>query len=76
MKNKMISMGKLLTETEISIDEFPGREIRVNYNDGLAIIVMRCYLVHNVMYIVQTIALTEKEKNPSALKFLNSFRLK
>jgi hypothetical protein len=68
--------GELLSEKKISIDNFPGREIRVNFNGGQAIIVMRCYLVRNIMYIVQTITLTEKDANASALKFLNSFVLK
>ncbi len=68
--------GKLLSEEEISLNDFPGREIRVDYREGLAVIKMRCYLVHNILYMIQTITLTEKEKNPSALFFLNSFKLK
>lgn len=68
--------GKLLSEEEISLNDFPGREIRVDYRDGFAVIKMRCYLVHNVLYMIQTITLTEKEKNTSASYFLNSFKLK
>jgi hypothetical protein len=68
--------GVLLSEEEIILDEFKGREIKVNYNEGLAIIRMRCILVHNTMYMLQTICLSEKEPNASAQKFLNSFKLK
>lgn len=68
--------GVLLSEEEITVNEFKGREIKVNYNEGLAIIKMRCVLVHNIMYMLQTICLSEKEPNASSLKFLNSFKLK
>jgi hypothetical protein len=68
--------GKLLAEKEISIGKYPGREIKVDLNEGEAIIRMRCYLVRNVMYIVQVITLTQKEGNASIGKFFDSFSLK
>ncbi len=68
--------GKLLSEKNIEIKEFPGKEIRVDYGNGLAIIMMRLYLVHNKVYILQTITETSKESNSSVLKFHNSFKLK
>jgi hypothetical protein len=68
--------GKLLSEKNISIGKYPGREIKVDYGDGVAFIRMRLYLVKNKMYILQTITLTEKDNNASINEFLNSFQLK
>lgn len=68
--------GKLLSEKTIFVNDYEGREFRVNYSDGLAIIKMRCILVKNVMYMLQTICLTEKEENASSKKFFDSFKLK
>jgi hypothetical protein len=68
--------GKLLSEKEISLGSFPGYEIRIDFQEGMAIITMRSYLVHNKMYVLQVISETAKEKNRSADKFFNSFKLK
>jgi hypothetical protein len=68
--------GKLLSEKEIMLNGFPGREVRVDYGDGLAIILFRMYLVGNRGYFIQTISETAKEGNESALRFQNSFKLK
>jgi hypothetical protein len=68
--------GKLLSENNISIDKYPGREIKVDYGDGAAFIRMRLYLVKNKMYILQTITLADKDNNASINEFLNSFQLK
>ena len=68
--------GKLLSEKTIAIDKFPGREIKVDFRDGLATITMRMYLVKNKMIITQTIAEPTKDGNATALKFHNSLKLK
>lgn len=68
--------GKLLSQKVIELNGFPGREVRVDFQNGLAIIMMRSYLVHNKMFILQTITETKKEGNASALKFYDSFKLK
>ena len=68
--------GTLLSESTITINDYEGREFRVNYSEGLAVIKMRCFLVKNVMYMLQTICLTEKENNVSSQKFFDSFKLK
>jgi hypothetical protein len=67
--------GKLLTESVIQIDGFPGREIRVDFRDGLAVIKMRFYLVKNEMYIIQTITDTKRDFNKSINRFMDSFEL-
>ena len=68
--------GKLLSEKNIEIEGFPGREVRVDYQQGAAIIKMDFYLVHNEMIILQTITEPAKENNASELKFYHSLRLK
>lgn len=68
--------GKLLSEKNIEIEGFPGREVRVDYQQGAAIIKMDFYLVHNEMIILQTITVPAKENNASESKFYHSLRLK
>ena len=68
--------GKLLSETIIQLDGNPGREIKVDFRDGMAVIKMRLYLVANKMYMVQTITETRKDFNLSINRFMDSFTLK
>jgi len=68
--------GKLLTETKIQLDGFPGREFRIDFKDGLAVITMRAYLAGNIMYFLQTITPTKKDHNKSIGRFMDSFVLK
>ena len=67
--------GKLLSETIIEIDKFPGREIKIEFMEGLYIMKMRFYLVRNKMYIIQTITDIKKTDNKSAERFMGSFGL-
>ncbi|RPD50991.1 hypothetical protein [Paracnuella aquatica] len=67
--------GKLISEKEISIEGFPGREVNVDYGNGQAIISFRMYLVHNRAYFIQTLSETEKAANKDAIRFMNSFKL-
>jgi hypothetical protein len=67
--------GKLLSEKNIEINGFPGREIKVDYREGMAIIKTRIYLVKNRLYIIQTITETRNGSNKSIDKFMDSFRL-
>jgi len=68
--------GKLLSEKPIEIDGFPGREARIDFRNGLAVVTMREYLVKNKLYILQTITETKKDLNKSIAKFMGSFKLK
>ena len=68
--------GKLLSEKVIERGKYPGREIRVDFQNGLAVIKMRMYLVKNTMFMIQTITDTQKQYNKSVDKFMNSFQLK
>ena len=68
--------GKLLSEKVIELGKYPGREIRVDFQNGLGVIKMRIYLVKNTMFMIQTITDTQKQYNKSVDKFMNSFQLK
>ncbi len=67
--------GELLSEKIIKIGEYPGREIKIDFKDGMAVIRMRLYLVRNKMYLLQTITETKKDFNKSITKFMDSFEL-
>jgi len=68
--------GKLLTESKIQLNGFPGREFKVSLDNGAAVLTMRFYLVKNTMYMLQTITGAKKDRNPSIGKFMDSFTLK
>jgi hypothetical protein len=67
--------GKIRSEKSISLKGFPGREVKISFQEGLAIITMRVYLVNNKMYLLETIAETAKDGNDMIAKFMNSFDL-
>lgn len=67
--------GKLLSQKEVIFEGYPGREIKVDFQNGMAIITMRSILVKNRNYIIQTICETDKDGNKSMTKFFNSFKL-
>lgn len=67
--------GKLISQKEVVFKGYPGREIKVDFQDGMAIITMRTILVKNRNYIIQTICETAKDGNKSMTKFFDSFKL-
>jgi hypothetical protein len=67
--------GALLSELIIQYDGHLGREIKIDFREGLAIITMRMYLIGNKMYMIQTITETNKDFNTSISRFMDSFRL-
>ena len=67
--------GKLLSEKIIKINEYPGREIKIDFKDGMAVIRIRLYLVKNKLYMLQTITETKKDFNKSINRFMDSFEL-
>jgi hypothetical protein len=67
--------GKLLSKKDISIDGFSGKEIRIDYQNGTAIIKMRTYLIKNKVIMTQAIYLPINENNANAERFFNSLKL-
>ncbi|MDP4247946.1 MAG: hypothetical protein Q8932_19070 [Bacteroidota bacterium] len=67
--------GKLLSEKVIGLGKYPGREGRIDFRDGMAVIKVRMYLVRNTLFLLQTITETGKQYNKSIDKFMDSFQL-
>ena len=67
--------GKLMKETIISLEGFEGVEARIEMKEGLEFVKLRVYLIHNKMYMVETVTETKNETNKSINRFMNSFRL-
>jgi hypothetical protein len=68
--------GKLLTEKEIVFKGYPGRDVLIDYGQGLAMVKMKIVFAKNRSYAIQTISLTGKENNQSSDRFFGSFELK
>jgi len=67
--------GEILSQKDIKIDSYEGKEVKINFQDGMAIIRIRVYLVQNKVYMLQVITKTENDSNESISKFMNSFSL-
>jgi hypothetical protein len=67
--------GKQLDETIITLNGYEGRQVRIDFNDGLAVITLRLFLIKNKMYMLQTITETKKDFNFSIKRFMDSFYL-
>lgn len=67
--------GKLISQKDINYGLHPGREAKIDFQNGTAIINVRLYLVANNMYMIQTITETKKDNNASIKKFMDSFKI-
>ena len=67
--------SKLIDGQEISLDQYPGRDLTLQHTAGAFVIKARLFLVGNRIYqlTVRTVPKTENLKY--VLKFLNSFKL-
>ena len=67
--------GKLISGTEIELDGNPGHHVKVDFKDGLAVINMQMFVVGDVMYMNQVIALTSLDDNKTMKAYFDSFKL-
>jgi hypothetical protein len=67
--------GTLVEEKKITVLGYQGREVVVNYLNGVAVVRMQTFLVNNRMYALQVITLAENDNNASQKRFFNSFEL-
>jgi len=69
------SQGRLITESDISLDSYPGREINVESSDSANLMRAHLYVVNQRLY--QVIVITPRASAGSAdvTKFLDSFQL-
>jgi hypothetical protein len=69
----MVTNGKLLSNKDISLDRFPGREVRIE--KGKMIWTLRAYVVRERLYQLMTTEPKSKEQSPETIKFFESFKL-
>ena len=67
--------GEILSQKDVKIDSYQGKEVKINFQDGMALIRIRVYIVQNKVYMLQVITKTENDSNESISKFMNSFSL-
>ena len=67
--------GEIVETKDISINDYPGKEVLIELEMGTAVIDMKVYLVNNRMYMLQVITTPDNLNNSNALKFFESFKL-
>ena len=67
--------AKLVAEKDIAYGLFPGKEVSMDYQNGMADIKCRVYLVDNVLYTLKVTSPSKSDVNKSREYFLNSFKL-
>jgi hypothetical protein len=66
--------GKLVNETDVSLDGHPGRELKIEFPDSL--LLFRIYLVNKRMYQLSAVVINEKRaQETEAAKVFASFKL-
>jgi hypothetical protein len=65
----------LMTEKDIAYGLFPGKEVKMDYQNGMADIKCRLYLVDNVLYTLKVTSPSKSDANKTREYFLNSFKL-
>jgi hypothetical protein len=69
----MVTGGKLLSDKGISLEDFPGREVRIEKDKKIW--TLHAYVVKGRMYQLMTTEPKAKEQNPDTAKFFDSFKL-
>ena len=67
--------GNIISENVIQINDFPGREIKIEFQEGAAIMSLKMFLVKNRMYMLQVITESKNDSNKSIARFMDSFEL-
>ena len=67
--------GKLLGELIIMLDNYPGREFRVESVDGKSTFTARAYLVSHRLYQILIVTPKQDSFSNDVTKFLDSFKL-
>lgn len=67
------TQGKLISQKDIEMKGYPGRQVSIDFGEGTAIISMKFILVKQTVYAIQTIAYPGKEINANAARFNASF---
>jgi hypothetical protein len=69
----IVTAGKELTDTDITLEGFPGRLVRIEKDKQIW--TLRVYLVKERIYQLMTTEPKAKDPNPAVTKFFDSFKL-
>jgi len=67
--------GKLLGQRQISLGQYPGRELTIEVPDGRHLVLMRMYLVKKRLHQVGVATPKANASSPNVTKFFESFKL-
>lgn len=67
--------GQIRSEKNIVYGLFQGKEVRLDYQEGMAEIKFRCYLIGNALYTLKVTSVDHNANNKAREYFLNSFKL-
>lgn len=67
--------GKLVSEKDIVLDGYPGREFKITIMGGKGLITGRIYFVKKHIYLLQAATSIEDEGDEDIKRFINSFQL-
>lgn len=70
------SRGKLISQKDISLQGYPGREVKISMQNGTVIATYRIYRKENQLVTIGTTAKPGREVNTDAEKFFSTFRFK
>jgi len=68
--------GRMLTEKDIRMSTYYGKEVTINFDNNTKLERMRCYVAKGKIYAVETVALSQKAINSNAEIFFRSFKIK
>ena len=68
-----VTSGKLLSDKDISVEGYPGREVRIEKDKKVW--TLHAYVVKGRMYQLMTTEPKAKEQSPDTAKFFDSFKL-
>ena len=68
--------GKLVSESQTAIQGFPGRQVKLDIQQGKSVMNIRLYLVKNRLYMLEIVTTADKDHNTSIQKFMNSFEIR
>ena len=67
--------GQLVGDSPVSLESYPGREIRFSAEAGSILATERMYIVGDHLYLILAIRKPSEEADSAVTRFLNSFRL-
>ena len=68
--------GNLASEEDITLGGYYGKDVKISFDKGTKIVRMRCYVAKGKIFILETVASSDKQRNSNAKAFFESFKIK